>query len=330
MGADGRVYAATSPDGKVYRLGTTAADAVVVFDAAGTAEKPKYLWDVAEARNGDLYVAAGAPAVVYRVPAGGGKAEVAFKTCGPAYSLLADGGGWEALGGERWERCDLSLRHAGEGCEAVCGVFGGEEGDYRAGDGWCGECVCGGSGNAAGCWGGDAGASSAAGDGCVGGDGHVFAGGIGECCDGEYVIPEGSEIYRIAADGSPARLLALKEDVVYALAWHDGRLLAATGNRGRVYRVDTDVAGRFTDVAHLEAAQGMAFAAGGAGGPLLVGTSNSGKVYRLEQKAAANATYTSEVFDAQGFAQWGRVEVEPEECCGVRACLCGRGMWRAR
>ena len=90
VGVDGKVYAATSPDGKVYRLGatgsgTTGADAVVVFDAAQTAEKPKYLWDVVQAagaqgKAGDLYIAAGAPAVVYRIPAGGGKAEVAFKT----------------------------------------------------------------------------------------------------------------------------------------------------------------------------------------------------------------------------------------------------------
>src|SRR5450755_1243642 len=47
VGADGKAYAATSPDGKVYRLGATPADAVVVFDAGATAEKPKYLWDVA-------------------------------------------------------------------------------------------------------------------------------------------------------------------------------------------------------------------------------------------------------------------------------------------
>jgi hypothetical protein len=116
------------------------------------------------------------------------------------------------------------------------------------------------------------------------------------------LIPEGSEIYKIAADGSPAKLLELKEDV-----------LAATGNRGRIYRVDVgsgdsaDAAGRFTDVAHLEAAQGMAFAP--IPGGEIVGTSNSGKVFRLENKPAANATYTSEVFDAQGFASWGRMEV---------------------
>jgi hypothetical protein len=129
------------------------------------------------------------------------------------------------------------------------------------------------------------------------------------------LIPEGSEIYRIAADGSPAKLLALKDDVVYALAYHAGSLLAATGNRGRVYRVDAAVAGQFTDVAHLEASQGMAFAEG-AGGSLLVATSNSGKVFKLEDKPAANATYTSEVFDAGAYSQWGRVELLPEVASG--------------
>jgi hypothetical protein len=125
------------------------------------------------------------------------------------------------------------------------------------------------------------------------------------------IIPEGSEIYRVAADGSPAMVVALKDDVVYALAFHDGSLLAATGNRGRIYRVDTglDEAGRFSDIAHLEAAQGMAFAA--TPGGLLIATSNSGKVFRMEEKPAADATYTSDVFDADIFSRWGRVEVMP-------------------
>ncbi len=57
------------------------------------------------------------------------------------------------------------------------------------------------------------------------------------------LVPDGSEIYRIAVDGSPQKLLTLKDDVVYALAVRNGSLLAATGNRGRVYRVDTDGAG---------------------------------------------------------------------------------------
>jgi hypothetical protein len=121
------------------------------------------------------------------------------------------------------------------------------------------------------------------------------------------LVPDGSEIYRIAADGAPQKLLTLKDDVVYALTVRNGSLLAATGNRGRVYRVDTDGGGRFSDIAHLEASQGMAFAAAKDG--LLIATSNSGKVFRLGDAVASGATYTSDVFDAQSFSQWGRAEV---------------------
>ncbi len=89
------------------------------------------------------------------------------------------------------------------------------------------------------------------------------------------------------------------------MGWWSGtgvcsRLLAIVG---RVYRLNTKESGEFADVAHLEAAQGMAFAPVKDG--VLVATSNSGKVFRLGDAVAANATYTSDVFDAQGFAQWG-------------------------
>ena len=85
VGADGTVYVATSPGGKVYRLGTGAGAATVVFDPSETAEKPNYLWDLAIGGKGELYVAAGAPAAVYRVAASGkegvrGRAELLFRT----------------------------------------------------------------------------------------------------------------------------------------------------------------------------------------------------------------------------------------------------------
>ena len=70
---------------------------LVVFDPATTEEKPKYLWDLAVGRAGEVYVAAGAPAVVYRVRAGGGKADVMFKTADQHIRCLligADGTLW--------------------------------------------------------------------------------------------------------------------------------------------------------------------------------------------------------------------------------------------
>jgi len=101
----------------------------------------------------------------------------------------------------------------------------------------------------------------------------------------------------------------MREDVVYALAMHEGKLLAATGNRGRVYRIEVESVGRITDLAHLESAQGMALAE--TAGGVYVATSNSGRLYRLDDKPAADASYTSAVFDAHVFSRWGRVEALP-------------------
>ncbi len=80
VGPDGAVYAATLPSGKVYRLDPHAENktdetATVVFDPAGTQEKPKYVWDLAFDARGRLYIATGAPAAIYRVSGGGEQPE---------------------------------------------------------------------------------------------------------------------------------------------------------------------------------------------------------------------------------------------------------------
>jgi outer membrane protein assembly factor BamB len=322
VGGDGRVYVATSPDGRVYRLGATAADAVVVFDPALTAEKPKYLWDVVQGGGGDLYVAAGAPAAVYRVPAGGGKAEVAFKTADQHIRCLlmaADGTLWAGSDGSG-VIYKFDTKRAGAKPFAVYSAAK-KEITALAMDG-AGNVYAAGVGakTAAGPVGSQPGLPPLPVTGAVGVTITFAQPGSANAAAQNTLVPEGSEIYRIAADGSPEKLAALKDDVVYALAVRGGSLLAATGNRGRVYRVETGGggatgAGRLTDVAHLEASQGMAFAAVKDG--VLVATSNSGKVFRVEDKPAANATYTSEVFDADAFSKWGRVEVRPEVAAGA-------------
>ncbi len=321
LGTDGHVYAATSPDGKVYRLGATPADEAVIFDPAATDEKPKYLWDVVQAagaaqaasaagKPGDLYVAAGAPAVVYRVPAGGGKAEVAFKTADQhirCLMLSPDGALWAGSDGSgviyRFDTKTPGAKpfaaYAAAKVEITALAMDGAGNVYAAGVG--GKPAPNGQ---------RPGLPPLPVTGAVGVTITFSQPGSANAATQNTLIPEGSEIYRIAADGSPEKLLALKDDVVYALAFHKGSLLAATGNRGRVYRVDTSALGEFTDEAHLGAAQGMAFAE--APGGLLVATSNSGRVYRMDDRAAANATYTSEVFDASVFSKWGHVEVLPE------------------
>jgi len=116
----------------------------------------------------------------------------------------------------------------------------------------------------------------------------------------------GSEIYRIAPDGSPSRLWSSHEDLVYALAFdQNGQLLAGTGNRGHVFAIRGEE--EFTDLIKASATQVTAFAEAPHGG-LYASTSNLGKVFLLSAKPAEEGSYESDVFDAHIFSRWGRAE----------------------
>lgn len=306
---DGAVYAATSPDGKVYRVAAGGGAGTVIFDPASGEEKPKYLWDVVTSPNGDVYVAAGAPAVVYRIPSGGGKAQVLFKTADQhirCLLLAADGMLWAGTDGAgviyRIDTKSAGAKpfaaYAAPRREITALAMDSAGNVYAAGVGARGSVPL----------------PPLPVTGNVGISVTFSQPGSSTAAGANSLVPDGSEIYRIAKDGTPARLLTMKEDVVYGLAFRNGALLAATGNRGRVYRIDPAIPGRFTDVAHLDAAQGMAFAPEKDG--LLVATSNSGKVFRLTDAAAKESVYTSEVFDAQGYSRWGRVEARTDGASG--------------
>jgi len=305
----GSVYAATSPDGKVYKIPADGGAASVVFDPALTAEKPKYLWDLATGDDGALYVATGAPAAVYKIPAHGGKAQVLFKTSDQHIRCLLMGPKGELYAGSDGAGVIYRIATTESGAKPFA-VYSAPRREITA-------LAIDAAGNLYAAGVGDKGAVSLPNLPVTGGSGVTLTfvqPGSSTAASANTVIPDGSEIYRIAAEGSPERLLALKEDVVYALAVRNGSLLAATGNRGRVYRVDTALPGRWTDVAHLEAAEGMAFAPVKDG--LLVATSNGGKLFRLSDAGSTAATYTSVVFDAQTFSGWGRAEVLPVAATG--------------
>ena len=116
----------------------------------------------------------------------------------------------------------------------------------------------------------------------------------------------GSEIYRIAPDGSPTRIWNSREDLVYALAFDpSGRLLAGTGNRGHIFAITGE--DRFVDLLKASASQITAFA-DAPGGGLYVSTSNLGKVFLLGGSPESEGSYESDVFDAKVFSRWGRAE----------------------
>jgi hypothetical protein len=119
----------------------------------------------------------------------------------------------------------------------------------------------------------------------------------------------GSEIYRVAPDGSPSRLWTSSNDLVYALAFDQrGRLLAGTGNRGNLYRIDSDYS--YTRLLNLEPTQITGLLRTPAG--LYAATGNIGKVIAIGPELESSGTFESDVLDAGGFSYWGRISKEPE------------------
>lgn len=116
----------------------------------------------------------------------------------------------------------------------------------------------------------------------------------------------GSEVYRIAPDGSPTRMWTSREDIVYALAFDpQGRLLAGTGNRGHIFAMSHE--DDFSDLLKAGSSQVTSFAKAPGGGLYAAG-SNLGKIFVLGPGPQTQGAYESDVFDAKIFSRWGRAQ----------------------
>ena len=303
VGPDGAVYAATLPSGKVYKLDSKTEDrnednATVVFDPAATTEKPKYVWDMAFDHEGRLYIAAGGPAGIYRV-ASGQKPELFFKSDEQHVRSLAFDAAGNLIAGSDGTGLVYRIDKAGKGYviydapkREVTSVAVSPQGVVYA-------AVVGEKGRST------LPALPVQGNANVTATITIVQPGSVQAFNGNTVIPDGSEIYEIAANGAPRKLWAGHDDIVYALRWSADGLMAATGNRGRVYRIQED--GTYADIAHVEAGQATGFADSERG--TYIATANTGKVYLLSHGDAAVGNYASDVFDAGVFSQWGRAEV---------------------
>jgi sugar lactone lactonase YvrE len=305
VGPDGMVYAALLPSGKVYKLdphaeGKNDDTATLVFDPAATVEKPKYVWDLAFDGQGRLYVATGAPAAIYRM-APGAKPEVFYKsdeehiramTFDKAGNLIAGSDGTGLVYRINPQGKAFVLFDAPK--KEITSVVVSPDGTiYAAGVGEKGR--------------GNLPPLAVTGQATASITLTIVQPGSVQAFTGNSLIPDGSELYEIPrGDGPPRKIWGGKDDILYSLHWTPDGILAATGNRGRVYRIRDD--GTWADVSHLEASQVTGFADSPHG--LYVSTANSGKLFLLSHGPAPEGTYTSEVFDAGAFAQWGRAEVE--------------------
>jgi hypothetical protein len=296
------IYAATDPDGKVYKIGRDG-KAALFFDP-----KVKYIWALAFDSKDNLFVATGDQGEIYRIgPDGTGS--IFFKTEEThARSLTIDAHD-NLIAGTEPGGLVIRVTPAGEGFvlyqapkREITAVAVAKDGAiYASGVGNKGAVapvvltpaptpsptpVT-------------PGAITLSPSAPHAGPPPSLTGTIAPAIAG------GSEVYRIAPDGAPRKVWSNSQDLVYALAFDSlGHPLLGTGNRGKIYRLDTDVLS--TSLIDASPTQVTGFSST-AQGKLYAITGNIGRVYEIGPGAASSGTYESEVQDAGSFAYWGRL-----------------------
>src|SRR5262249_9557243 len=298
LGQDGAVYAATSPDGKAYRItrkagGTAAAPefaADVFFDP-----KTKYIWDMAFDAQGRLYIATGDNGEIYRVEKNG-QVAVFFKSDEAHIRALAFDPRGNLIAGSDGSGLIYRISPTGEGFV----LYSAAKKEITAL--------------------------------AVDAAGNIYAAGTGEKRGAQTTVQSqpaqgaapqpapptgvplaanvnlaGSDVYMIAPDGSPRKIWSSHEDIVYALAFDSaGRLIAGTGNKGRIYAIEKN--GDYVDLLKASANQVSAFSKAPNGG-IFCSSSNLGKLFLMGNGTEPEGTFESDVQDARIFSRWGRAEV---------------------
>jgi hypothetical protein len=303
-----RVYVATAPDGKVYRL-SAAGKPEVFFDP-----KAKYIWGMLFDSHGNLFVATGDRGEVYRVTPGG-EGSVFYKTSETHARSLAIDANDNLVVGTEPDGLIVRVSPKGEGFvlyqapkREITAVAVAKDGSiYAAGVGNKGP----------------------AGPGMLPGAPTVQAQAAGlqpqpaqaPPVPGAQTVQRptpaptpiiplaplagGSEVYRIDKEGLPQRVWSDAQIIAYTIGFDaEGRPLVGTGNKGAIYRIDSPVV--YTDLLDAPPTQVTAICSS-PGGKIFAATGNVGKVYQIGPGLEKSGTIESSVHDAGLFSYWGRL-----------------------
>ena len=294
-----RVFASSSPDGKVYKVSSDG-KSDIFYDP-----KAKYIWALAFDRKGDLYVATGDQGEIHRVTPEG-KGSVFFKTDEAHVRSMALDSRGNVIAGTEPNGLVFRISPAGEGF--VLYEMGKREITAVA----------------------------------VAKDGSIYASGVGtkqpaapappppttppqtvpSAQPGMVATPHmqaapppslgaasvsitgGSDVYRIHPDGYPEKLWTHAHDIAYTITFDtNDRPLIGTGNKGGIYRIDSDTL--YTALLNAPPTQVTSLIS--EGDKLYAATGNVGKLYEIGPGLEREGTIESDVFDAGFFSQWGRL-----------------------
>jgi outer membrane protein assembly factor BamB len=318
----GVVYAATSPDGKVYRI--QKGKATEFF-----APQAKYIWALAFANDGTLFVGAGNPGNIYRVDKTG-KAETYYETGQSHVTALAFDSRGNVLAGT--EPNGILYRISAQDKAFV--LYNANLPEIRSiipmPDGVIYASAMGGSvanrttplttslgsqmsttvtAPTTSITVTDSGDSQA--------DTEIKPKAAAPSAAPQIVQQAGvvsplaeipgvdkSAIYKINPDDTVETLWTSKEENVYSLsAQANGSLYFATDGQGRLYKLGPDRKATLM----VETNEGEATRLLDAPGGLVAATGDMGKLFRLADGAGTSGSYESPVHDSGSVARWGRI-----------------------
>ncbi|MCS6885198.1 MAG: hypothetical protein RMM17_13820 [Acidobacteriota bacterium] len=301
VGEDDVIYAATSPDGKVYKI--VAGQATEFFDP-----EDKYIWSLAF-EDKHVYVGTGEKGALYRVTLDGKAALYGRVSDKHVMCLTSDRRGGLLLG---TEPSGLLLRTYLAANEAK--FFALTDSPLReihqiavAADGTIYALALSVQSSP------DRSLSSATS--ATGGDSS--SGSVTVIFEDEVVASSStasstssgstavkSLVYKITPSGAVDVIWSSKDSVAFALLLSRDRVLVGTGTKGRIYSIDpkdktfeliaqsseeqTSTLIEFRDVVYFT-------------------SNNIGKLFRIDQEAALQGEYVSYVFDAKVVSKWGAV-----------------------
>jgi len=290
-----RVYAASSPDGKVYVLDGAAA-ARVFFDP-----DEKYIWALAVDGSGRLWVGAGNPAVIYRVAPDGTSTVVYRPPAAHVVTLASDNTGRMLAGTEspgrlyRFDAGDRPFVLLESGMAELRAVSSDQNGVLFA---------------AAIAKADDSSSSSETTSISTALAAPAPAGRSGGSGSSSTATPSRrSVVYRIDPNGTWEDIWGSTDLVYDVAAQNDGGVLVATGSEGRLYKIDRNL-----DVFLLtgvDARQITRFTSSGRAAPLSAfATANPGRVVAVGAGVQSPARYLSSVRDTRTVATWGLLRWE--------------------
>lgn len=298
--AQDRIYAAVVPDSKIYRIDKSGKPQLF-FDP-----KCKYVWAMAFDHSGNLFVATGDSGLIYRVSPDGKGAEFFNTGETHARSMIIDDAGNLIVGTEPSGlilritpgRQSFVLYQANK--REVTSVAEHDGIIYAAAVGSKPAAVSGPSPILP---------SSPApvtptGAPHSGTNPPTLPPAVGSL---SASVSGGSDFYRIQKDGFAERIWSSSTELVYAIAFDSaGKPLLGTGNKGIIYRVDSNQLS--TELLNTPPTQVTAFLQG-RNGVVYAATGNVGNLYSIGPGLEMSGTLESEVLDANGFTRWGKAHL---------------------